>query len=261
MLIWLSFTGVRAKRNGKAGGHLDCKTMGNVCQVTERVTRICKKANNCCLWRQLNPNHYWGVWTMKWNFVLEVIWNVLDKKIPTMYFLWTMVSYHNWRTLVSHSCSSVRWVLRDPPLHWGWCWAISKKISCRAAKTAEKKSYKRRRGKKIEQLLWTKQVLCLTVKNSCASNCTPRKLIHNLRVSITFHRKLPNPHSLKKMMVRPLLVCLHGSMVGAMLYFELALWKTLGSHCDILKLGWNSKIKVIKNTKNTQQLPHDINLW
>ena len=187
MFIWLSFTGVRAKRNGKAGGHLDCKTMGNVCQVTERVTRICKKANNCCLWRQLNPNHCWGVWTMRWNFALEVIWNVPDKKIPIMYFLWTMVSYHNWRTLVSHSCSSVRCVLRDPPLHWGWCWAISKKISCRTAKTAGKRSYKRRRGKKIEQLLSTKQVLCLTVKNSCASNCTPRKFIHNLRVSITFH--------------------------------------------------------------------------
>lgn len=105
--IWLSFTDVRAKRNGKVGGHLDCKTMANVCQVTERVTRICKKANNCCLWRQLNPNHCWDVWTMRWNFALEVIWNVLDKKIQTMCFLWTMVSYNNWRSFVSHSRGTV----------------------------------------------------------------------------------------------------------------------------------------------------------
>ena len=64
-LMWLSFTDALARRNGKAGGHLGCKTMANACQVSERVTRICKKANNCCLWRQLNPNHCWDVWTMR----------------------------------------------------------------------------------------------------------------------------------------------------------------------------------------------------
>lgn len=135
--IWLSFTDVRAKRNGKVGEHLDCKTMGNVCQVTERVTRICKKANNCCLWRQLNPNHYWGVWTMRWNFAPEVIWNVPDKKIPTMSFLWTMVSYRNWRPLLSHSYSYVSWILTDGVLlFWGWDWAISKKRRRRKRKRA-----------------------------------------------------------------------------------------------------------------------------
>lgn len=108
--VWLSFTGAHARRNGKAGEHLDCKTMANVCLVTERVTRICKKENNCCLWRQLNPNHCWDVWTMRWNFVLEVIWNVPDKKIQTMCFLWTMVSCYNWGSLVVR-CMFLRRIL------------------------------------------------------------------------------------------------------------------------------------------------------
>ena len=113
----------------------------------------------------------------------------------------------------------------------------------------------------VQKAPWEKNRAAAFYEAGSVSDCKKflRKQLHTKKIytqpkgvyNISYPRKLPNPHSLKKTMVRPLLVCLHGGMLGVMLYFELALWKTLGSHFDIPKLGWNSKIKKIKNIKNT----------